>query len=76
MGDKNLFIVTQALQEVKYIRSLNVSKNKISCIGAKAIGNLLVACADKLQVLLVHYNQIMGKGGREIAAGVKVSNSL
>jgi hypothetical protein len=36
----------------------------------------MIACADKLQVLLIHYNQIMGKGGQEIATGIKLSNAL
>lgn len=41
MGNKSLYIVTTALEEVKYIQSLNISKNKITCLGAKAIGSLL-----------------------------------
>ena len=51
MGNKSLYIVTTALEEVKYIQSLNISKNKITCLGAKAIGSLLQTCGDKLQVL-------------------------
>ena len=31
LGNSNLRIVTDALSEVKFIRSLNVSKNKINC---------------------------------------------
>lgn len=51
MGNKSLYIVTTALEEVKYIQSLNISKNKITCLGAKTIGSLLQTCGDKLQVL-------------------------
>jgi len=35
MGDKNLFLVVSALQEVKQITSLNVSKNKLTDKAAK-----------------------------------------
>jgi len=63
MGNKNLKIVTDTLSDVKFIKSLNVSKNKLTCEGAKSISSLITCCANKLQVLLIHYNQIMGKGG-------------
>jgi Leucine-rich repeat (LRR) protein len=56
MGDKNLFVVASALQEAKQITSLNVSKNKLTDKAAKQLGNLLTACVNKLNVLLVHFN--------------------
>ncbi len=76
MGNRNVIIVLTALQEAKCIQVLNLSKNKLTCIAAKTIGSLITACSNKLRVLLIHYNRIMGKGGQEIAAGIKTATAL
>lgn len=34
MGNTNLKLIVDALAQVKHIKSLNVSKNKLSCDGA------------------------------------------
>jgi Ran GTPase-activating protein (RanGAP) involved in mRNA processing and transport len=51
-----------ALKEIDKIESLNVSKNKITCKGGSLIGEL-ISSYSKLRVLLMQFNQVMGKGG-------------
>lgn len=55
---------------------LNLSKNNITCLAAKSVAGVLTACSDKLRVLLIHFNRIMGKGGQEIAAAIRTATAL
>ena len=69
MGDQILGKILIALKEIDKIESLNVSKNKITCKGGSLIGEL-ISSSSKLRVLLMQFNQVMGKGGQAIANSI------
>ena len=57
------------------ISFLNVSKNNITDIGAKAVARLIRE-AHTLRLLFLHFNQILGLGSIEIANAIGISKSL
>ncbi len=69
MGDQTLGKILIALKEIDKIESLNVSNNKITCKGGSLIGEL-ISSSSKLRVLLMQFNQVMGKGGQSIANSI------
>ena len=54
---------------------LNVSRNEIGDMGARALA-LLIKESTKLRLLFMHYNRVLGFGGDEIAEAVGQSKSL
>jgi len=44
MGDTNAKIVLKALIEAKQIQVLNLSKNQLTCVVGKELGQLITVC--------------------------------
>ena len=57
------------------IECLNLSKNKITNTGAKAIARL-IRYSESLRLLLLHYNRITGPGAVKIAYAIEKSDAL
>ena len=76
MGDFIVQQIIDALLETGRIVYLNLSKNKITDIGAKHIARLIQEPESRLRLLFLHDNRIMGFGGVEIANSISISESL
>lgn len=66
MGNRNFGVIAHALGQANFIESLDVSSNKLTNEGAFKIATLMSE-TNKLRVLLMQHNSIMGKGGIAIA---------
>ena len=61
--------------KTKKIKFLNVSKNEITDTGARDLALLIQEC-ERLRLLFLHYNRVLGFGGVEIAEAIGRSKSL
>ena len=75
MGDAILHDLCAAMAATKKIKYFNASKNKITDVGARDLA-LLVSENNKLRLLFLHYNRIMGFGSGELAEAIGRSKSL
>ena len=62
MGDSNLEIVCKPLQDNLKVTYVNLSKNEITDHGLKHVIEL-IRCNSTINVLFLHWNRILGKGG-------------
>ena len=75
MGDKIVGQLIDALLLNGKMVYLNLSKNNITDVGARSVARL-IQDAEKLRLLLLHYNKIMGFGGIEIADAISMNETL
>lgn len=62
MGDTCLEILCKSLLKNTQVTYLNFSKNEITDVGLRHVCTLL-SQNDKINVLFLHWNRILGKGG-------------
>jgi len=60
---------------VSTLKSLNISRNKITDAGVKYLQNFLM-CSRQLQILLMHWNSIRAPGALIIAKQLKINKTL
>lgn len=75
MGDSNTNILCKGLENNNKVSYINFSKNEITDIGLKFICSLL-NLNDSINVVFLHWNRILGKGGAFLADVLSKSKNV
>lgn len=76
MGDEACREICDGVIKGGQVRVLNLSKNNITDIGASYLAETLNNSVSVLMSLLLHWNQIKGKGSAILAKSVKKNVTL
>lgn len=75
MGDSNTSIICESLLKNETLTYLNLSKNEITNHGLKSLISLLTF-NHSINILFLHWNRILGKGGSKLAQALGTNTSL
>ena len=76
MGDECCKEVCEGIQFIKTVKALNLSKNSITDTGAPHVAEMLNNSWTVLTSLIIHWNQIRGKGAIILAKMLKKNMTL
>ncbi len=76
MGDEACKEICESVQTIKNVKVLNLSKNNITDVGALYISDLIYNQQSIIVSLLIHWNQIRGKGAIALAKALRKNQSL
>lgn len=76
MGDASIAEICYMVERTFTMLVVNLSKCNISDLGAEYLGHMLESDDLKLRALILHWNNIKGRGSAALAKAIKYNHTL